>query len=1127
MKPTNTLKGLLIGVSILLVTSISAQVQSNNDPDDIISPPTPKFSIDKFVELVRDYFNDPENEFAGYQFIINKDGNLYYSEAGGNAIFAADNNGVDVPMTIYTRHHIASVSKFICTIVMANLLEDQNISWDESIEDYLPPSWVNQIAPQHLNPNSPCYITFEKLLKHQTCIDFGIGLGQSGCGGYPSTNQMLQWLSGDSLNTNPSIISAYRNPNFVLARILIAEIIAGNFLDENNPFYNNQTGDIFFALADSYIFNPLDLNPPLSISQLTNFLNTNPPRGHEYPFVPNNLNCGGSNSLGWDGNTGSNNIAGSSGMVLSSFDLAKVMAFFKHDNTGTIISASARDEILDNFHGLSTGESNFLPTVYGDAYSKGGSWGPGSSCPGRGFRSRIAIYPNGVELVAITNTDGSNPLSDAAREWDDAFNIDCRTFVHTTADATISGNVSMIDHPVTNGDPDKLLFVSHEFGTAGPNAVSPQGVWYDGDQWGVFNQDLSTMNKGMKYNVFVVDEDYDLAFKHTALINNIAGSTTVINHPLTNNNPDAKIIVTQNWQEIPGVYNNHHIGVWYFNGTWRIFNQDFAAMPEGATFNILVDHPNSTRHTVTNPFISLSNITNSELSNQNRDQMLFTTNNWGSFGPYNNDEVGTAFLNNTWFVYNEGATSLNTDVKIDLVAFEDCECCDDDEEPEFVDFNGNFCSACADTVECFEGYVPNLPPAVDNCSNATVTLESIIDLTYLDPPRFRINFKATDARGNSKTAYYYTTVTDDEPPTLEGVPDDMITNCTIPPPPEVVLYEDNCGTAELEFVEESEGSECSFKITRTFVVTDLAGNETVGSYCIYSGTYADQDNDGFNVLNDCDDLDPDIYPGAKEFCNGIDDDCDSIIDEFCDDCIPENFADAPDGLFVEQTLFSTQLKWNHYSDATDGCLISTQKIDEQGNDIGGPINFAITGPNKLAGDINGHDKSGAYAPDQEFIKYNQNTYPDGNTASWDPGAQIKWRVRCACIINEALPLPDRVFVNNLNLSPWSAWNTFTNLEILLVSPELINKSASVGDLEFEIYPNPTNDYFNIESKGMLDGNMDIIIYDALGKIVWRSAFFADSESVNYQIDTSEFGSGTFLVAIRNNDRITTKRLVVF
>ena len=82
-------------------------------------------------------------------------------------------------------------------------------------------------------------------------------------------------------------------------------------------------------------------------------------------------------------------------------------------------------------------------------------------------------------------------------------------------------------------------------------------------------------------------------FIHRATAANINANTTTIDHPLCNNDPNAILIVTPNWN--PGgvaTYNNHQIGV-YYTGTlrWAIFNQDLAAMPVGAAFNVLVVKP--------------------------------------------------------------------------------------------------------------------------------------------------------------------------------------------------------------------------------------------------------------------------------------------------------------------------------------------------------------------------------------------------------------------------------------------------------------------------------------------------------------------------------------------------------
>jgi len=88
------------------------------------------------------------------------------------------------------------------------------------------------------------------------------------------------------------------------------------------------------------------------------------------------------------------------------------------------------------------------------------------------------------------------------------------------------------------------------------------------------------------------------SFVHTATAGNTSGlqdEYTELDHPLLNANPNARLLVTQNWDPpwSPGVYNNHEVGVVYFadfsgGGSWYIHNEDDQAIPEGAAFNVLI-----------------------------------------------------------------------------------------------------------------------------------------------------------------------------------------------------------------------------------------------------------------------------------------------------------------------------------------------------------------------------------------------------------------------------------------------------------------------------------------------------------------------------------------------------------
>jgi len=151
------------------------------------------------------------------------------------------------------------------------------------------------------------------------------------------------------------------------------------------------------------------------------------------------------------------------------------------------------------------------------------------------------------------------------------------------------------------------------------------------------------------FAAFAVAAYSQTVIKHVSNSSNISGHITTINNSATNNNPNAVLIVTQDY----GVYNVHEIGVWYAGGKWKIFNQNRKPMPKNNRFNILV-LPKGSRsyvHTTTGGNTT-GHITrlNHPSVNGKSNALVFVTQNYGK---YNTSVVGVWYNSDRWKVYNE------------------------------------------------------------------------------------------------------------------------------------------------------------------------------------------------------------------------------------------------------------------------------------------------------------------------------------------------------------------------------------------------------------------------------------------------------------------------------------------
>jgi hypothetical protein len=218
------------------------------------------------------------------------------------------------------------------------------------------------------------------------------------------------------------------------------------------------------------------------------------------------------------------------------------------------------------------------------------------------FRPRAAM----ASAVAATLALGAAALSVAAAPAANAVNRKpaapadvvsvASHFVWVPSSATDSADATFINNGATNGRKGDLLFVLPNLTPGGispcPCLLSPAppvGVWFNGSQWAVFNEDESTMGTLTAFNVLVLPKATKTAFTVVAKGKARSGNHVVISAAAANNNPHALLQVTQNFGP-DAVFNPNQVGVRYYKGLrrWVIFNEDGHPMPAGAAFNVLV-----------------------------------------------------------------------------------------------------------------------------------------------------------------------------------------------------------------------------------------------------------------------------------------------------------------------------------------------------------------------------------------------------------------------------------------------------------------------------------------------------------------------------------------------------------
>lgn len=304
--------------------------------------------------------------------------------------------------------------------------------------------------------------------------------------------------------------------------------------------------------------------------------------------------------------------------------------------------------------------------------------------------------------------------------------------------------------------------------------------------------------------------------------------------------------------------------------------------------------------------------------------------------------------------------------------------------------------------------------------------------------------------------------------------------------------------------------------------------------------YTDADHDGYgdaesgtvlittfpatgfsNDSTDCDDAVFTTHPGATELCNGVDDDCDMVVDDGV--LNPDIWYQDADGDGLGNELVTL--------------LACTQPMGYVNNskDCDDNSNILICAPptNGIIEELSATSATISWDVVPCALRYTMQYRQILPTGAWS----LKVNVEDTATTLTGL-IPNRTYQFRVrSLCPSPNPTTSDWLTITFTTPQLpmgLTEEILLPDLhgtdpvnaDFVIYPNPGDGRFNISLESEKEENVSILVTDGVGKLIRQMSWNIYEGRNIEQFDLTTLPGGVYQVVIQQGDRRLTRKVVI-